>query len=99
MELNGDRPVPGQGEPLRRRLLVLGAQAGDEASFEELVASYHAPLRYFLRKMLPDEARLDDLLQEVWLAAYRGLPRLGDPAAFTTWLYRIARNRAFSLYR
>ena len=101
--MKGEDDRPGSveaGSRLHHRLLVLGSQAGDAAAFEELIAAHHASLRYYLRKMLPEEGgRIDDLLQEIWLAAYRGLPRLEDPAAFTAWLYRIARNQAFSLLR
>jgi RNA polymerase sigma-70 factor (ECF subfamily) len=75
------------------RLLVLRAQAGDAAAFEELIREHQARLRLFLHKMVPGHA--DDLAQEVWLDAFRDLPRLSDPAAFTPWLYRVARNRAY----
>jgi RNA polymerase sigma-70 factor (ECF subfamily) len=81
-------------ESLREHLLVVRAQAGDEAAFEGLVRRYAPRLRYFLRKRHGDRAGGDDILQEVRLEAYRCLPRLADPRAFAPWLYRIARNRA-----
>jgi RNA polymerase sigma-70 factor (ECF subfamily) len=77
------------------QVLVVRCQAGDRAAFEELVASYQPRLRYFLRKMLPDAHRADDVLQDVWLDVFRGVGRLAHPGAFPSWLYRIARNRAF----
>src|SRR4051812_43074624 len=88
-----DRPA----DHLLPRLLVLRAQAGDAAAFEELIRGHQARLRVFLHKMLPGHA--DDLAQEVWLDAFRDLPRLSDPAAFTPWLYRVARNRAYRQLR
>ncbi len=39
------------------------------------------------------------MLQEVWLAVYRALPRLADPAALAAWLYRIARDKASVQWR
>jgi RNA polymerase sigma-70 factor (ECF subfamily) len=42
---------------------------------------------------------VEDLLQDVWLAVFRGLPKLADPQAFRAWVYRIARDRAFGLLR
>jgi RNA polymerase sigma-70 factor (ECF subfamily) len=78
---------------LYERVLVLRCQAGDEAAFEELVGSYSSRLRYFLRKMLGEADRAEDVLQEVWLLVLRGLPKLADPGAFPAWLYRIARDR------
>jgi len=39
------------------------------------------------------------VLQEAWLAVFRQLPRLRSARAFSTWLYRIVRNRAFRRIR
>jgi RNA polymerase sigma-70 factor (ECF subfamily) len=86
-------------ERLSEQLLVLRCQAGDENAFEELVASYHRRLRYYLRRILPRADRADDVLQEVWMAVFRGLPRLADPASFPAWLYRIARDKASVQWR
>jgi RNA polymerase sigma-70 factor (ECF subfamily) len=85
-------------DQLYERVLVLRCQAGDEAAFAELVERYGPRLRYYLRKMARD-ADAEDLLQEVWLDAFRGLHRLADPAALTAWLYRIARARAARRWR
>lgn len=86
-------------ERLHERLLVLRCQTGDETAFAELVGRYHGRLRYYLRKMLGDAHQADDTLQEVWLDAFRALPRLHDPGAFAAWLYRIARDRASRVWR
>jgi RNA polymerase sigma-70 factor (ECF subfamily) len=85
-------------ELLYERVLVVRCQAGDEVAFEELVARYAPRLRYFLRKLVGPQPA-DDLLQDVWLDVFRGLPRLADPQAFRAWVYRIARDRAFGLLR
>ena len=42
---------------------------------------------------------MDDVLQDVWLAAFQALPRLADPAALAAWLYRIARDKASVQWR
>jgi RNA polymerase sigma-70 factor (ECF subfamily) len=84
---------------LHEQLLVLRCQAGDEDAFEELVARYHPRLRYYLRRILPRAEHADDVLQEVWLAVFRALPRLADPAALAAWLYRIARDKAAVQWR
>ena len=86
-------------ERLHEQLLVIRCQAGDEDAFEELVARYHPRLRYYLRRMLPREELVDDAIQEVWLAAFRALPRLTDPAALAAWLYRIARDKSSVRWR
>src|SRR3954463_4307193 len=97
-----------QAEQIYERLLVVRAQAGDDAAFAELVERFSPRLRYFLRKLLgPERHRgrslqsddAEDALQDVWLDALRALPRLNDPQALVAWLYRIARDRAFARLR
>ena len=80
---------------LYEKVLVLRCQAGDETAFAELVERYQLRLRYYLRKMLHDESGTEDALQDVWLCVFRGLPLLAHVGAFRTWLYRIARDRAY----
>jgi len=88
-----------QAELIYERLLVVRAQAGDEAAFAELVERYSPRLRYFLRKLLASADGAEDALQDVWLDVFRHLPRLADPQALVAWLYRIARDRAFGRLR
>jgi RNA polymerase sigma-70 factor (ECF subfamily) len=86
-------------EQLYERVLVVRCQAGDESAFEELVVRYAPRLRYYLRKMLGDGGGPEDAAQDVWIAVFRGLPRLTDAGAFPAWLYRIARDRAYRQMR
>jgi RNA polymerase sigma-70 factor (ECF subfamily) len=86
-------------DQLYESLLVLRCQAGDEGAFVELVERYHQRLRLFLRQMLRDGHAVDDVLQDVWLDAFRGVGKLRDTAAFAGWLYRIARDRAYRVLR
>ncbi|HZL90344.1 MAG TPA: sigma-70 family RNA polymerase sigma factor [Pirellulaceae bacterium] len=79
---------------LYEKVLVLRAQLGDEPAFAELVQRYDARLHYFLAKMFGETHRAEDALQEVWLDAWRSLPRLAEAGAWRAWLYRIARDRA-----
>ena len=80
-------------------LLVVRAQAGDDAAFAELVERFSPRLRYFLRKLLASTHDAEDALQDVWLDVLRALSRLTDPQALVAWLYRIARDRAFARLR
>ena len=74
--------------------LVLRSQIGDEAAFEELLTLHSPRLRFFMSRMLGSRhSGSEDLLQDVWLAAYRSLPRLEDAGAFRAWLFSIARAR------
>src|SRR3954451_18092593 len=88
-----------QAERIYERLLVVRAQAGDEAALTELVERFSPRLRYFLRKLLANADGAEDALQDVWLDVMRGLARLEDPQALVAWLYRIARDRAYARLR
>jgi RNA polymerase sigma-70 factor (ECF subfamily) len=81
-------------DPLYEQLLVLRCQTGDELAFREVVDLYGSKLSFYVRKLLREADGVDDVLQNVWLDVIRQLPRLRDPAAFTHWLYRIARGQA-----
>jgi RNA polymerase sigma-70 factor, ECF subfamily len=84
---------------LYERVQVLRAQAGDAEAFADLVGRYHARLRYYLGKVIARPHAAEDVLQEVWLDVWRGLPRLRDAAAFPAWVYRVARDRAVRTHR
>lgn len=70
-------------------LLVLRAQLGEEAAFAQLVRTTSAALFSFLRRRVGIEDA-EDLLQQVWVKAHRGLSQLQDPGAFRSWLFQIA---------
>jgi RNA polymerase sigma-70 factor (ECF subfamily) len=81
-------------------VLVLRCQAGDEAAFAELVARFQPRLRAFVRSLLDGDAhRAEDVLQDVWLDVFRSVGKLRDVDAFTSWLFRLARDRAYRLLR
>lgn len=85
-------------DDLRRRLLVLRCQAGDEQAFSELFAQFRDRTRQYLLGLLgPDLAH--DAQQEVWLAVYRRIGTLANPGAFRTWLFQITRHRAIDELR
>jgi RNA polymerase sigma-70 factor (ECF subfamily) len=91
--------VTDSAERIYEQVLVARCQTGDEAARAELVRRYHARLVYFVRRLLGDDCPIDDVLQEVWLAALSHLARLRSPAAFRVWLYRIARNQVCTALR
>ncbi len=79
--------------------VVVRAQAGDDTAFEQLYESYGDRVLYYLRRFLGGGGAADDASQAVWLTVYRKLKTLEQPAAFRTWLYRIAHNTAISMLR
>ncbi len=69
----------------------------DRHAFGELVARHQAAVRSLLRRLTGgDLAEADDLAQETFLRAYRGLRGYRGGAKFSSWLYRIACNVFFS---
>lgn len=79
--------------------LMLDVKAGDEESFELLLAKYRTPLINFLCRMVREQAAAEDLAQEVFLRVYRARKEYSPSAKFTTLLFRIATNLALNAIR
>jgi RNA polymerase sigma-70 factor, ECF subfamily len=73
--------------------------AGDFDAFEQLVEKYEGRVYRHLRKMVKDNEQAEDLLQETFLNAYKGLPGFTGGSSFSTWLFRIATNSALMFLR
>jgi RNA polymerase sigma-70 factor (ECF subfamily) len=64
----------------------------EAAALETLVSRHLVPIRNLVFRMVLDDHVADDLTQEVFLQAIRGLPSFRGRAKFSTWLYRVAMN-------
>lgn len=84
---------PAAQEPETDIDLVLQCQQGNQQSFRQLYRRYASRVRSTLYQLCGGEA-LDDLVQEVFLRAWKGLPQLRQASQFSTWLYRICWNVA-----
>jgi RNA polymerase sigma-70 factor (ECF subfamily) len=71
---------------------VRRAQQGDVQAFELLFQQHQRGVYNTVFQMVRNESDAADLTQEVFLRAWRSLPRLQAPEAFVAWLYRIAAN-------
>ncbi len=81
------------------RDLLLRAQAGDLAAFEDFVRLFERRIRALLSRFLRDDRDIDEAAQDTFVQAWRHLDRFrGDSAPFT-WLYRIAVNEALQRAR
>lgn len=65
---------------------------GDAGAFEILVSRHQRGVFNFLLRSVHNQARAEELLQEVFLRVVRAKARYEASAKFTTWLYSIARN-------
>lgn len=72
------------------RGVVRAACRGDHRAFRRLVDRYDDGLRRLAFHLLGSREAMDDVLQEAYLSAYRGLPQFRGESEVGTWLYRIA---------
>jgi RNA polymerase sigma factor (sigma-70 family) len=79
--------------------LVTLIRRGSTAAFEVLVARYHARLLAFCRHLLGSREDAEDVLQEVFSAAFNAILDDDRPINVRPWLYRIARNRSLNHLR
>ncbi len=70
--------------------LVAAARAGDRESQGKLFREHARLVEWSLRRMVGPSPDLEDLIQEVFVEAMRGLPAYRGDAKFSTWLQRIA---------
>lgn len=66
--------------------------SGDSSAFEGIVRRWQRPMINLAYRFCGDRGRAEDMAQEVFLRAYRGLPKWRKDAAFSTWLFSVATN-------
>lgn len=74
--------------------LVQRVQAGDQAAFNLLVIRYQHRIANLVARFIAQPDEVQDVTQEAFIKAYRGLANFRGDSAFYTWLYRIAVNTA-----
>src|SRR5690606_13553801 len=79
--------------------LVSRAREGDVGAYEILVVRYQARMFRLASKMLADRGEAEDVVQEVFLKAWRRLNQLTDDGAFVGWMYRMTTNRCLNVIR
>jgi RNA polymerase sigma-70 factor, ECF subfamily len=78
-----------------------GGRSGPAAveAFNLLVSRWEKRVYNYLLRIAGNREDALDLTQDVFLKAYQNLRKLDDPGRFAPWLYRIAHNEAYSLFR
>jgi RNA polymerase sigma-70 factor (ECF subfamily) len=69
-------------------------RAGDRAEFAHMVEAYSSQIYRLALKMLNNPQDAEDILQETFIKAFRGLKGFDGRSSLSTWLYRIATNEA-----
>lgn len=72
--------------------------AGDESAFNEIVARYRGRIYGLTLNLLRNAADAEEVTQDAFIRAYRGLNRFRGESSLATWLYRIALNLARNRY-
>jgi RNA polymerase sigma-70 factor (ECF subfamily) len=74
--------------------LVRALRAGDEATFTQLVRSYHPALMRVARIYVASNAVAEEVVQETWIAVLNGIARFEGRSSLRTWIFRILANTA-----
>jgi RNA polymerase sigma-70 factor (ECF subfamily) len=86
-------------QPADEAELIRRCRAGERAAQDELYARFKRTVAATLYRVLGDRGDLEDLVQEVFVIAFRGLERFRGDARLSTWLYRICVNVALGKIR
>ena len=76
--------------------LVALAQGGDERAFESLVVKYQRRIARHVSRYVRRAVDVEDVVQETFIRAYRGIASFRGHSTFYSWLYRIATNAALN---
>ena len=76
--------------------LIARVLAGDDASYGTLVTRYRDYVYTIAVRIVGSDEDAEDVAQEAFVRAYRALPRFRGDSKFSSWLYRIATNRALT---
>lgn len=80
------------------RLLVERFKSGDESAFREMMERYWGRIYGLVNQMLRNQQDAEEVTQDAFVRAHRGLTNFRGDSAFSTWLYQIATNLARNRY-
>ncbi|MCK2240496.1 MULTISPECIES: sigma-70 family RNA polymerase sigma factor [unclassified Crossiella] len=79
--------------------LLAAAARGDDAAFDDLVRRHTTRMYRIALRIVGDPAEAEDVVQDAWVSAWRGLAKFRGEAAPTTWLFRVVTNTALAHLR
>ncbi|HUR84945.1 MAG TPA: sigma-70 family RNA polymerase sigma factor [Solirubrobacteraceae bacterium] len=79
--------------------LVAGVRAGDDRAFEALYRRYQNRITAYVRSMVHDHGRAEDITQEVFMSALRRMRETDAAITFKPWIYEIAKNACIDAWR
>ena len=93
------RPITSEMETREIRQVIEQVLAGETREFARLVEEFGLPVRAFIHSRVQSRADAEDLAQETFIAAFRGLRKFDLEASFEVWLIGIARHRVQGHFR
>jgi RNA polymerase sigma-70 factor (ECF subfamily) len=78
--------------------LVRRFKAGDESAFSEIIARYYARIRALANRVLHNESDAEEVAQDTFIRAHRGLVDFRGDSSLAVWLHRIGLNLARNRY-
>jgi RNA polymerase sigma-70 factor, ECF subfamily len=79
--------------------LIGRARRGDVEAYNHLISRWEKRVYNYLLRLVANREDALDLSQDVFLKAYQNLRKLEEPERFAPWLFRIAHNEAYSMFR
>jgi RNA polymerase sigma-70 factor, ECF subfamily len=80
------------------KALIARFKDGDEAAFEEMVSRYWDRIYAMVLQLLRNSQDAEEVTQDAFIRAHRGLDKFRGDSSFSTWLYQIATNLARNRY-
>ena len=80
------------------RILVDRFKSGDQSAFDEMVTRYWDRIFSMVHQLLRNQQDAEEVTQDAFIRAHRGLVNFRGESAFSTWLYQIATNLARNRY-
>ena len=81
------------------RALLARIQAGDKAACAECIEQHSAGVYRLALRLMRNEAEAEDVVQETFISAFKGIDSFQGHSRLATWLYRIAHNVALMRLR
>ncbi len=84
---------------LNEAQVIAQVRTGRTDAFGEIIEHYQAPILRYLLRLTGSHEVAEDLAQETFLSAYRGILKTKSDLSFKAWLYKIATNNARQYHR
>jgi len=90
--------MPTAEETAIDQTLIARFREGDSSAFEEMVDRYYDRIYNRVHQMLKNQQDAEEVTQDAFIRAHKGLETFRGDASFSTWLYQIATNLAHNKY-